>query len=195
MTPPALIIVNGLPGTGKSTLARKLAARLSLPLLSKDLIKETLFDTLGWSDRAWSRRLGVASITLLFKLVEAQLVAGHACIVESNFDPQFDTPRIRALQQRYAFTPVQLLCVTDGPALLARYRARAEAHERHPGHRDDLLLDELAPALLRGRLDPLDIGGALIEIDTTGPAVVDDAALAAQVEDFIHRRDAEAQRI
>lgn len=49
---PQVILVNGLPATGKTTLARRIATDLRLPLLAKDAIKETLFDTLGWSDRA-----------------------------------------------------------------------------------------------------------------------------------------------
>ena len=50
MTKSLLIIINGAPCTGKTTLGRKLAKQLRLPFLSKDGIKEVLFDTLGWED-------------------------------------------------------------------------------------------------------------------------------------------------
>jgi predicted kinase len=39
-----LVLVNGLPGSGKTTLARRLSAALGIPLISKDAIKETLTD-------------------------------------------------------------------------------------------------------------------------------------------------------
>ncbi|MFE7359159.1 AAA family ATPase [Streptomyces sp. NPDC057543] len=47
---PTVVIVSGPPGTGKTYLARQLATRLTLPWYSRDAIKESLFDTLGWSD-------------------------------------------------------------------------------------------------------------------------------------------------
>jgi len=69
--PPVALIITGAPASGKSTLGRQLAAALSLPYLSKDLFKETLFDSLGWQDRAWSQRLGGTSMALLFRSAEA----------------------------------------------------------------------------------------------------------------------------
>jgi Transposase, Mutator family len=55
-------------GQRQDTLAKPLARQLGLPLLGKDTIKEALFDTLGTGDRAWSRRLGAASYTVLLAL-------------------------------------------------------------------------------------------------------------------------------
>lgn len=42
-----VVLVNGLPGSGKTTLAKALADTLGLPLFSKDRVKETLADMLG----------------------------------------------------------------------------------------------------------------------------------------------------
>ncbi|WP_425432548.1 AAA family ATPase [Hydrococcus rivularis] len=42
-----LILISGLPCTGKTTLARKIAQKLQLPLVCRDDIKESLFDSLG----------------------------------------------------------------------------------------------------------------------------------------------------
>src|SRR4051812_9503213 len=60
--------MSGLPGTGKSTVAAPLATALGWPLLSKDAIKETLWDTLGGGDRRWSARLGSAAQEILLRL-------------------------------------------------------------------------------------------------------------------------------
>jgi hypothetical protein len=53
-----LIVVTGMPGTGKSTFARQLAARLAVSLLSKDLVKECLFEALGSGDAPSSNQTG-----------------------------------------------------------------------------------------------------------------------------------------
>src|ERR1700712_3623889 len=106
----SLIIVTGLPCTGKTTLGRHIAKELGWPFVHKDGIKESLFDHLGWSDRAWSKLLGRASSELLYYFAETQLAAGHSFVIESNFDPTFATPRFQALQAQYGFTPIQIYC-------------------------------------------------------------------------------------
>jgi adenylate kinase family enzyme len=42
-----VVLVNGLPAAGKSTLAPPLACELGLPVISKDVIKEAHADVLG----------------------------------------------------------------------------------------------------------------------------------------------------
>ncbi|MGE5335527.1 MAG: AAA family ATPase, partial [Nitrososphaerota archaeon] len=164
------------------TLARRLATDLHLPLLAKDAIKEMLFDTLGWSDRAWSRKLGGATVALLLMQLEEQVRAGKPCVVECNFYPDRDTQRFQDLARKYRFMPFQILCVTDGPTLYARYCQRARTAERHPGHVETLNLDEHRELLLHGRIEPLALGGTLYELDTTDFATINYADLYAAIE-------------
>src|SRR5207302_10807458 len=73
---PLVLIVTGPPASGKTTIGRPLARALALPFLSKDLFEEILFDSLASSDREWSRRIGLASMQLLFRCAEVLLEAG-----------------------------------------------------------------------------------------------------------------------
>ena len=46
---PALIVVSGLPGSGKSYFCRKLAQRLSFPILESDALRKVLFPSPNYS--------------------------------------------------------------------------------------------------------------------------------------------------
>ncbi len=160
-----LIVVTGAPCAGKTTLAELLGRELSLPVIHRDALKETLFDTLGSGNRAWSRTLGGASYDLLFSVLETLLRAGCPCIAESNFEAGRAANRLRGLYETCSFTPVEILCTADLETLRRRYQARLAS--RHPGHVDHLNLDEISAWWTGGRHGSLDLGGRSILVDTT----------------------------
>ena len=59
------VVISGLPGSGKTTLAWQLASLLDLPVSDKDSILEDLFDSKGVGDAAWRRILSRESDRIL----------------------------------------------------------------------------------------------------------------------------------
>src|SRR5690606_7521136 len=178
MKKPVLIIVNGLPGAGKTTLAKRLSQDVGVPVFSRDGLYETLFDVLDCD----TAKLRSASFRLLYSIAGSILAAGQSLIVEGFFGrSDLRTAEFVRLQQQTDFEPFQILCRADGAVLLERFLARAGSEGRHAGHSDMAWLEQNRERLLRGELEPLALDGQVIEIDTTTPVHFDYETVLRQV--------------
>ena len=149
-----LVYVSGRLGAGKSSLAFPLAAELGYSLVTKDLVKETLHDALyvpgeDELDQAWSRRLGGASMELLWVLAAC---AGDM-VIEANFHPQseYELGKLHGLGDRV----VEVHCACPAEVAVARYNAR-QRHEVHWLKKATLATMEVRPG---GRHRPADHRG------------------------------------
>jgi predicted kinase len=154
-----VVLVSGAPGSGKTTLAVPLAAQLDLPLLSKDIIKEQLFDTLGAREGdalSWSRRLGSASMELMWTLARFLPEA----VLEANFRPysSYERSRISELSERV----VEINCVCPFEVAASRYSTRARSGQHHPVH----VQSDLDETFMAEYDMPIGIG-TVIQVDTT----------------------------
>jgi predicted kinase len=140
----SIIMVSGAPASGKSTLARALAQAFSYPLLSKDTIKESLFDSLGTrlgsnvdSAAELSRLLSRAAMDLLWSLAPCCLNV----ILEANFRPRSQQERgqFAALEGR----KLEVYCHCTPEEAARRFRERATRSDHHPAHSMKILSAEL----------------------------------------------------
>ena len=127
----SFVVFSGVPGSGKSTVARQLAPRLSLPLLDKDEILEQLFKERGVGDAAWRTALSREADA---RFVRTAWELPGACLVSwwRNYKISENTG-----------TPVEWLSTLRAPVIEVHCRCRVEtavdrfiARERHPGHLD-----------------------------------------------------------
>lgn len=162
---PLLVVVTGMPSSGKTTVAEGLARRLRLPLVAKDEIKESLYDSLGAADIDASGRLGTAAYALIFALARTMLGSGVSLLVEANF--------FRGQEAEFTSLPdhrrVQLHCEAPLAMLVERYASRS----RHAGHHDAEKIKKLPARLESGAHNSLSLSGDLIELDTTQPVNLD----------------------
>lgn len=141
-----------------------MSSKFEFPHLSRDQIKEILFDHLGVQDREWSQSLGRASHKILTQMLIKVYQNSGRYIVENNFDT--DTARSLGECLRAHQIPVlERLLTAPDIVILSRFRARWESGERHPGHEDHNRLTDLQQALTNG-FYPINIGSTCVSIDT-----------------------------
>jgi predicted kinase len=161
----SIIMVSGAPACGKSTLASALAQILRFPLLTKDTIKESLFESLGShlsgnvaSDTELSSLLSRAAMDLLWSL------APHCpqVILEANFRPKSprDRERFTALEGR----KLEVYCHCTPAEAARRFRERAT----RPGHHAAHSMKTLSAELLEEFDRPVGLS-PVIDVDTECP--------------------------
>jgi glucokinase len=157
------ILVNGVPASGKSTVARAVAEANGWPLLTLDTIKEAFFDHLGTGDRDFSRLLGKASYQAIFALIK-DFPDGTTAVIDAWFGFQ----PLDLLKQHLASAGVgrvgEIWCHAPGDIIGERYRSRLG--QRHSGHLGASYIPELIE--LAERAGPLGIY-PLFDVDTTRP--------------------------
>ncbi len=164
MAKPTVIVVCGAPASGKTTLARRLAADLRLPLIEKDAIKESLAREIPVPDREVSRTIGRASTRLLWDLAEGMLGRGVDVMVECNFDRQFAEVVLGRVAGTARILIVQ--CEADSATIERRYRERAWRGERQAAHFDLEALPDLLAGLARGAYDLAGLGHDALVVRT-----------------------------
>jgi predicted kinase len=169
--PPLLVVVTGMPSSGKTTVAEGLGRRLGLPRIAKDEIKESLYDSLGAEDVGSSALLGGAAYGLIFALARPMLGSGVSLILEANFFRDQE-PQFAALPEHRL---VQIHCRAPLAVLVERYANRS----RHAGHHDAEKIEELPARFASGRHEALRLPGDLVELDTTERVDLD--ALAERI--------------
>jgi hypothetical protein len=106
-------------------------------------------------------------------------------VLESNFLHEHNSGRLRALAQQHGYFPYQIRCYAEPAAIWARLHQRSSSGERHPGHLEASELAGMELAQITGTTAPLELGGRLIELDTTDFARLDFAGLLADLRTYL----------
>lgn len=164
MTKPFLLIVNGAPATGKTYLSHWLSQQLDLPLLSKDDIKEELFNHFDCSSKEKSQALGAVSFDLLWLWLSKLMPFRQTLIIETSFNLIYSQPKIIDLTTSHNYATIQIYCQAEEQIRQQRFADRARSSQRHPGHQDKPRLPEITSI---SQYQPIDINGPTITVDTT----------------------------
>ena len=123
MTPQKLIVVSGLPGSGKSTVADGLSRALSIPVFSIDPIEAAM-----WRGGLAKSETGIAAYEVAAALADAQLRLRHSVIIGAVNPIEAARAAWRTLAAKYRADLKIIECICADKAI---HRERIEARIRN----------------------------------------------------------------
>jgi predicted kinase len=169
------VVVTGLPGAGKTSLATVLAERLRSALVSLDGIKEELAADAEDTPRDWLRYDAEA------ELVRRLEAFGGEAVVDIWIAPRRDTERVTALLEPWWSSLVEVRCQVPAGVAIERYVARPRPWPHLPPDEDTL-------ARIRDAAEHPEALGAprTVVVDTTRPVEIGDVVSAVRRETAVH---------
>lgn len=148
-----VILINGIPASGKSTITQQLSETFNLPLLTIDGIKEPFMARFTEIDRALNRQLGCAAYEVMWSIV-GQSPASCVWLLDAWFGFQ-PKETLQSLVQRAGVEKVIEVWNQITPEM-AVFRYAQRLSQRRPGHPGEEYLPELA--LLAEQAEPMQLG-------------------------------------
>ncbi len=188
-------------------MAEVMSERLKLPVISKDTIKELLFDNVGFQSRAEKVNLGIASMEIMYYVAGQLMKAGQSFILENNFEYSSEYG-IKNLMEKYQYSALTITLTGDYNVIYRRFLERQSSPDRHRGHvvndcypeKEENTLKALKAKTIsyenfvhgieqRG-FDAFCVGGRQIKVDTTDFSKINMEELFSQIaawkEEILH---------
>jgi len=133
MSKPAVVFVIGLPGSGKTTIAKKMADLLGFPLITTEIVRVHLLAIeKEAADIDFSPEELSQTYNVMYLITESMLRGGSGVVVDGVFRSWEQRERIFDIAKQFN-TPVLGLEVTcEEPVLLERIKARKARGTRSP---------------------------------------------------------------
>lgn len=128
-----LLLITGDLACGKTTFGKILSRRYDTNLFYKDSIKETLGDTIGYSNREENLKLSKAAVELMTLIFSEFAALGKDLILEANFRTH-ELEKLHKIAAHNGYDVLTLVFRADTHLLHERYLHRIAHENRHPVH-------------------------------------------------------------
>jgi uncharacterized protein len=176
---PLLVMVGGLPGTGKSTMARALAEHAAFEVIRSDVVRKEIAGLLaresaasGWRSGLYADEWTRRTYDEIRRRAEQALFEGKRVVVDASFGRE--TLRLDLLDAARHLAVPAVLFVCDAPADLVRARV---AERRNDASDADVVVYEAA----RQAWEPFGpkTRDAMVQLDATDATGAYEQALTA----------------
>ncbi|WP_198653897.1 AAA family ATPase [Actinocorallia populi] len=139
---PTLIVVSGPPGSGKTTLARKIAAQIGCPLIIRDEIKQGLVMARPGYKPGGDDPLNLTALSTFTDVLTTLLKSGTTTVAEAAFQDRLWRPLLEGLAPMADIRIIRCELSTDTAHARVAERAATDVHRA--AHGDAGLLEAIA---------------------------------------------------
>nr|WP_184844532.1 AAA family ATPase [Kribbella solani] len=159
-----LVVVSGPPGTGKTTLAHRIAAAIGCPAICRDEIKEGMAHATPGFVPGPGDPLTMRTLSTFFDVIGLLVGRGTTVVAEAAFQDRLWTPGLSPLLGRTDLRIVH--CSTPAEVALARITARSDSDPRRAAHEDAQISPD-ARLRTHNAFQPVDLPVPTCTVDTT----------------------------
>ncbi|MET7277734.1 AAA family ATPase [Kribbella sp. NPDC005582] len=137
---PMVIVVSGPPGTGKTTLAHRVASAIGCPAICRDEIKEGMVHATPGFVPGPGDPLTMRTLATFFDVIGLLVGRGTTIVAEAAFQDRVWTPGLSPLLGRANLRILH--CVVPAEVALDRITARTASDPRRAAHEDSQITAE-----------------------------------------------------
>jgi len=162
---PALVVVSGPMGSGKTTLAHRIAQGVGCPAICRDEIKEGMVHATPGFVPGPGDELTLRTLPVFFGVLELLLRAGVTTVAEAAFQDHVWRPRLEPLRDLAQIRIVH--CMVTADVAVRRSLRRREENPLRAAHADPGPGDAAQRARAHQVFNRVAVDVPWIEVDTT----------------------------